>query len=173
MKNNTPTLFENKNQPMNPFKDLFDMQRRMDRIFDRMWNSEGIEALPVLPGYATFTPACNIEETEACFLLNIDVPGVKKEDLKIEVRGNTLIVSGERKSEFEKKTKNYFRSESSYGSFTRSFDLPSGLKAEQIEAQYENGVLRVAIPKTETSKAQAVKIGESKGLLEKIGKSQH
>ena len=158
-----PSIFD-RSSGGSPLRSLAQMQRQMDRMFDRMWaNVEpGVEFSSEI-SRASFAPACNIDETNSHYLFSFDVPGVKKDDIKVEVRGQTLTVSGERKEEYERKSANQYQSESAYGAFQRTFDLGSEVKADQIEAEYENGVLRLAIPKKEASKAQAIRISEGKG----------
>jgi HSP20 family protein len=161
-----PSIFD-RNLSSSPLRSLALMQRQMDRMFDRMW--AGAEpsleiSAAALPSYA-FSPACNIDETATHYLFSIDVPGVKKEDIKVEMRGQVLTISGERKEEYERKGATQYQSEASYGAFQRSFDLASDVKADQIEAEYDNGVLRLAVPKKEASKAQAIKISEGKGSV--------
>jgi HSP20 family protein len=101
--------------------------------------------------------------------MSFDLPGVKRDDIKIDFKDGNLTVSGERKSETEKKEKSSYRSERFYGSFSRSFQLPAGVKPDQVEAHYADGVLRVTVPKAEAAKAQQIKIGEGKpGLWDKL-----
>lgn len=111
-------------------------------------------------GTAALSPACDITETESAFVLSFDIPGLRREDIDIEVVGRQLKVSGTRKQEEEFKDKNTYRMERSFGSFHRSFDLPEGTKAEAIEAAYDNGVLRLSVPKVEAVKPHKVQIGE-------------
>ena len=167
-----PTIIDRNLSNFNPLRSVAKMQQQMDRLFDRMWNDVGPMDMDLVPTLdfvpATdfaFIPACNVEETDTHYLLSFDVPGVKKEDIKIDLRGHTLIVSGERKEESEQKSKTQYRSEASYGSFQRSFELAEDVKADQIEAQYENGVLRVGVPKTKATKSEQIKISEGKGGL--------
>jgi HSP20 family protein len=142
------------------------MQRQMDRLLDRMWSgSDPTTDVSFTSLSVPFAPSCNIDEKGNHYLFSIDVPGVKKEDIKVELRGQTLVVSGERKEEYERKGATQYQAESAYGSFQRSFDLATEVRADQIEAEYENGVLRLAVPKKEASKAQAIKITEGKGSV--------
>lgn len=128
-----------------PFSEFNRLQRQVERLFDQ-----------------TMAPAYEVDETESHYLMSFDLPGVPKEDIRINLQDNTLTVSGARKEEREEKGKDYYQTERSYGSYERSFTLPAGIKAEQIEADYRNGVLRVAVPKGEASKGQQIKIGEGK-----------
>lgn len=110
---------------------------------------------------AAFEPTSEIEETETHFLMHVDLPGVPKKDIAISFEDGRLTVSGERK--LERKTKTM--SERSYGKFVRSFSLPTDVQAEKIEANYENGVLTVAVPKGEAVKPRQIKISEGKSSL--------
>jgi HSP20 family protein len=166
-----PSLFDKTTINLNPFRSMARMQRQMDRMFDRMWNNmEPASWEPSIPTLEmTFLPACNISETDSHFLVTFDVPGVKKDDIKIDLRGNLLTVTGDRKEEYEKKGATHYQAESAYGSFKRTFELPQEVKAEQVEAEYEAGVLRLAIPKKEASKALPIKINEGKtGIFSKL-----
>jgi HSP20 family protein len=110
-----------------------------------------------------FSPACDVTETDNSFEINFDIPGVNKDDVKVELKDNVLSISGERKSESEKNTKNRHLKERSYGAFQRSFALPSGIDASQVRAEYNNGVLQVSIPKAEESQAKRIDIREGQG----------
>lgn len=105
----------------------------------------------LLDGEAThaFTPQVDIAENESAFEVHVAVPGMKKEDFKLDINDNRLTISGERKFETEKKEKNFHSVESHYGSFKRTFQLPDGIKEEKITAKYQDGILFVEIPKDE------------------------
>lgn len=92
------------------------------------------------------------------YILQFDLPGVKRDDVTIEIENNRLIISGERKLKEEQKDTRHFLSESYYGSFMRSFALPSMVDDEKVDATYEDGVLTIKIPKSEMSKAKAIKV---------------
>ena len=160
---NLPSFFRRES----PFRELSRMQRQIDRIFDELSVPWGEEILP-LSGRAAFTPACDVQETDNHYLMSFDLPGVKKDDLKIELIGNELCVSGERRESREEKSAAHRQWERSYGAFSRSFTLPQGVKADQIETDYRDGVLHVAVPKTEGAKAQRISIGERPGLMQKL-----
>ncbi|MBS1583191.1 MAG: Hsp20/alpha crystallin family protein [Bacteroidetes bacterium] len=93
-------------------------------------------------------PAVNIKDNTKSFDLELAVPGYKKEDLKVNVEGDVLTISSEKKSETEEEKKGYTRREYSYRSFSRSFTLPENADGDQVKASYENGVLKLSIPKT-------------------------
>ena len=148
-----------------PFREMRNLQRDMDRFFNEtMGQMESV--IPASLGAEAFVPSCDLEETETHYLLSFDIPGMKKENIKIEVDNNhVLTVSGERKSEYEQKKGAYFQKERFYGSFQRSFALPGSVKSDQIEAQYAEGVLNIAVPKAEPTKVTQVKIGEGKSFF--------
>jgi HSP20 family protein len=97
----------------------------------------------------SFVPKVDVLETEKAFLIHVAVPGVSKEDFKIDLNDNYLTISGERKFKNEKKDHNFHSVETQYGSFTRSFSLPENADAANISAQYNNGILEINVPKDE------------------------
>ena len=104
-----------------------------------------------------FSPSINTREGEFAYHIEVDLPGVKKEDISVEVEDNLLIVSGERKVKEEIKEENYYKVESSFGSFSRSFSLPDDVDIESIHAESKDGVLEVVVPKLESAKTDKVK----------------
>jgi HSP20 family protein len=156
-----PTLLE-RTFGRHPSSDLASIQRRMDRFFERFMSKDALDFDAESFAAPSFSPSCDISETPNHYLLTFDVPGVKKDDLKIDLQNNTLTVSGERKEETEETKKGRFRSERTYGSFFRSFSLPNDVKADAIEANYADGVLRVALPKGESAPGSQIKIGDQK-----------
>lgn len=96
-----------------------------------------------------FRPSVDVKETETSFELAFTLPGLDKEDVKIELKDNRLTVSGERKMEKEENNTRYHRVENHYGSFSRSFMLPENVNADAIEAGFKNGILTLTLPKTE------------------------
>ncbi|MBI4404838.1 MAG: Hsp20/alpha crystallin family protein [Deltaproteobacteria bacterium] len=144
------------NEGSAPWRGLMDMQRHLDRILD-----ESISGFPKcwLNEDAVFQPACDIEETDTHYLLSVDLPGVSKNDIQIEVKDNQVYISGERKSE----RKGSAISERYCGKFQRLLTIPAGVDADKIEAQYQDGVLTVALAKAESAKPRQIKISEGKG----------
>lgn len=113
-------------------------------IVDRFFN----ESL-ARTGGSVFTPKVDVIETETSYEVQLAVPGLSKNDFKIEVNENSLTVSGERKLSNEKKDKNFHSIETQYGSFSRSFTLPENADGSKINAKYNNGILELVIPKDE------------------------
>ncbi len=97
----------------------------------------------------SWSPRADVNETEKEYLIDIEIPGIDKKDIKVEIKNDVLTVSGERKEETEKSEKGYQSVERHYGKFERSFGLPETVKAENISAQYKNGVMTLTLPKTE------------------------
>ena len=106
---------------------------------------------------ADFTPAINTREGEFAYHIEVDLPGMKKEDISIQVEDNTLVISGERKVKEEIKEENYYKIESRFGTFSRSFALPEDADIEKIHAESQDGVLEVIVPKLEVQKIDKVK----------------
>ncbi|MGZ4036103.1 MAG: Hsp20/alpha crystallin family protein [Bacteroidia bacterium] len=106
--------------------------------------------------YASFVPSANVSEDADKFNLELSAPGFEKENFKISLNKGVLSISGEHKSEKETVERNYSRKEYSYGSFQRSFTLPEDVNEDKIDAKYENGILKIVLPKKE-GKIQATK----------------
>jgi HSP20 family protein len=105
-----------------------------------------------------WSPAVDIREREDAYLVEIELPGLTKDDVKITMENNILTIQGEKKHEKEERRGDYHRSERVYGSFQRSFTLPSSVKNDKIEAQYKNGILTVSLPKVEEAKPKAIEV---------------
>lgn len=134
-----------------------DVFEDFDRIVDSLMT-------PTYANTVGFLPTCDINETKEHYLVSFDMPGVKKEDIKIEVKENTLYISGERQKEIkEANGEATLRHERAYGKFERTFELPSTINAEKIEAHYDNGVLNIALPKAEAAKGRTVQIQSGDG----------
>lgn len=105
-----------------------------------------------------FVPPCDVQELEHHFLISMDIPGLKKEEFNIEVNEDVLTISGERKTEKKKSERGYFRSERFAGKFRRDFALGEQVNVQKIEAGYEEGVLKVQIPREKPVKPEVIKI---------------
>ncbi|KHD88441.1 MAG: HspC2 heat shock protein [Bdellovibrio sp. ArHS] len=113
------------------------------------------DRFPATRGMADFSPAVDMEDKNDMYLVTVDLPGMKKDQIKIDLNDNILTISGERKRETKEEGK---YTERSYGRFMRSFTLPSMVSAEKIEARFEDGVLHINLPKAESSKGRSIKI---------------
>ena len=137
-----------------PVGELSSLQDDMNRLFNTFFDTP-------TAGNGTvrrWIPAMDLVEAEDHFVLKADLPGLAEDDVHIDVEGDVLTVSGERKAEHEDKREGYVRVERSYGSFRRSLTLPEGIDAEAVQATFENGVLEVRIPKPEERKPRKVAI---------------
>jgi HSP20 family protein len=141
----------------NPFRELEEMQNRMARLFGRspIRSEEGREQSMSLSEWA---PLVDITEDEKEFLVQAELPGVKKEDVKVNVENGVLTICGERKFEKEEKSKKHHRVERAYGSFERSFTLPEGTDPARISAEFKEGLLCVHLPKDEKAKPKSIDV---------------
>lgn len=135
-----------------PFREL----RSLEDRFNEAFSSElGKDVL------ADFTPSVNTREGDYAYHIDVDLPGVKKEDISVKIENNVLTLKGERKSKEEVKKEDYYKMESSFGCFSRSFSLPENVDVENIHAENKDGVLEITLPKKErkeeTSKQIEVK----------------
>jgi HSP20 family protein len=138
-----------------PNRTLRNLQREVDSIFDRFFNrtdsGDGSTS-------AVWSPSTDLVETDEDFRLRLDVPGMTKDDITINLQNRTLTVSGERTSERTDEGEEYVRVERAFGTFHRSFTLPDAVDADAIEATYDNGVLTISVPKTEESTRRQIEI---------------
>jgi len=138
-----------------PFSDLVTVREKMNCIFEEAFPSRGEEKDMVA---STWTPSVDIYENENELVLSAEAPGIEDKDIEIKIENNTLSIQGERKIEKETKEENYHRIERSYGSFYRSFTLPTNVNQDNIKAEYDNGVLRISMPKKPELKPKKVKV---------------
>ncbi len=141
-----------------PFETLWDMQREVDRLLDTVWGRT-----PTQPS-AWSVPA-DVVETDNEIRVHLEVPGLKLEDIDVTLENNVLTVSGEKKFEQGEgdEARGTYHQERRYGRFDRSFILPRDVDAARVSASYENGVLTVALPRTEESKPRRVQISTTGG----------
>ena len=142
-----------RNRMPSAFRTLVEMENEMDR-----WLQQSPMDWPVEYNGFDFSPSCDIKENDKEFIVKFDIPGVKKDQVSIEIENNRLTVSGERKEEKEEKDEKHFLSETYHGSFMRSFNLPSAVDEDKVDAKYQDGVLTIKVPKTEVAKSKKVKI---------------
>ena len=131
-----------------PFAELGELRTRFDRLFDE-W-LDGRER--------AWTPAIDVVREDGHLVVRADLPGIKPEEVKIEVEDDILTVSGEHRESKVEKDKRYVRRERRYGSFSRSMTLPKGVTAKDIKARTHNGVIEVTIPLPKEVKKEAVRI---------------
>ena len=133
---------------------------------DRFSLSPVFDILETEEGTRTHIPACEVEEQKEHFLITLDVPGVTKEDIKLNVESGRLVVTAERKKERTEEKDNHFFSERKYGKFERIFELGENVDPEKIEAAYQDGVLKIILGKAEKAKPRVISVkGDEKGGL--------
>ncbi len=139
----------------NPFREFETMQNRVSSLLSS----------PLLPGMGNETlvasewsPLVDVEESDKEFTIKAELPEVKKEDVKIELENGSIRISGERKIEKEEAGRRWHRLERSYGAFERAFTLPEGTRRTDIKAEFKDGLLKVHLPKGESSKPKALEI---------------
>ena len=138
-----------------PFRDLRTLQEEVNRLFStnmtRAFGDEGI-------GRGAWAPSVDIYENKDQIVLEAELPGMKKEDFDLSIENNVITLRGERRFEKTDESDNYHRVERSYGQFTRSFTLPQTVSSEGATAEYNNGVLRVTLPKREETKSRRIEV---------------
>jgi HSP20 family protein len=139
-----------------PTRDLDTLQTDVNRVFDAFFGDRAANGRA-----RRWVPAIDLVETDEHFVLKVDLPGLEKDDVEIEVKDGLLTVSGERKAEHQESKDGYHRIERAYGSFSRSLTLPQGVDADQVQADFNQGVLEVRVPKPAERKPHRVQIGAS------------
>ena len=142
-----------------PFRDLLGLQDRMNRLFDESVRSvrQGDEALST----SVWTPPVDIFETENEVVVKAELPEVNQKDIEIQVENSTLTLRGERRFDKEVKQESFHRIERPYGTFARSFTLPTTIDQEKIKADYKDGILKVVMPKREETKPKQIRVAVS------------
>ena len=141
-----------------PFRELASLHNRVNSLFQDYGRSND-----ELTTSGSFVPAVDVYEDEHKVVLKLEVPGVKEQDLDVQVENQTLTVRGQRSFENEEKEENFQRIERRYGSFTRSFTLPNTINTESVNASYENGVLKIELAKREEAKPKQIKVNVGAG----------
>jgi HSP20 family protein len=137
-----------------PFRDLTSLRDEMNRLFNRTVG-EGVSS------GSAWTPAVDIFDTEEAIVLRAELPGLSTEDIEIEIDDNVLTLKGERRFQETVDEGRFYRLERAYGHFQRSVTLPQGVKADEISADFENGVLSVRVPKADEVKPRKIAIAAS------------
>jgi HSP20 family protein len=153
-----------------PFRELSTMQEhinRMNRLFRESCSAEGPEEALTT---TSFAPPVDIYEDEHNITLKLEVPGIDEKDIDVRIESTTLTVHGERNIEKEEKEENFRRVERQYGSFTRSFTLPSSVDPGRVSAHYDRGVLKISLAKKAEAKPKQIKVnvGSEKSLEAKV-----
>ncbi|GIL18070.1 MAG: molecular chaperone [Oligoflexia bacterium] len=142
------------NKRLSPFRDFSDVQESFDRLFNEFMNLKKTSGISDF----SFSPSCEIAEEGNNYVMKFDLPGVTKDQVKVEAENDQITIRAERKEEKKTDSKKKYLSELYYGSYVRSFTLPGPVDEKKVDAKFENGVLTVTIPKTEALKAKQIPI---------------
>jgi HSP20 family protein len=146
-----------------PFNEFVSLQDRFNQLLNQPTGFfRGFPGSDQSLTASNFVPAVNIYEDEHTIHIDAELPGMEEKDIDVSLENNMLTISGERKLENEEKKENFHRIERSYGRFTRSFTLPPTVDSEHVNAEFNNGVLRVSLNKKEEAKPRQIKIGVGK-----------
>jgi HSP20 family protein len=138
-----------------PFREIESMQQQMNQLFDRMMSSTDGERKS---SGISFMPAAEIQETDDEVKLHVEVPGIDVKDLDVKVSEDAVAITGERKSQINNEDKGIRRSEFRYGRFQRIIPLPASIQNDKVQADFQNGVLSLTLPKSESHKHKVVSI---------------
>lgn len=138
-----------------PLKDFLSMKDEINRMFDRYFVKSGDNGqLPDI----TWIPPIDVEETKEEVIVKAEIPGMKKDDIKISLQNDNLMIEGEKKQEKKSKSKNYHRIERIFGKFKRVIALPCEVKSDKVKAKYENGLLTINLSKSEETKSVIIPV---------------
>jgi HSP20 family protein len=138
---------------------FYSLQREMNSLFDDFF--KGFDLAPLgreREHFNIFSPSIDIKENDKEVSIKVELPGMDEKDIEVSLTDDALSIKGEKKEEKEDKSKNYYRMERSYGSFSRTAQLPTGIDSQKADAVFKNGVLTITVPKTEEAKAEVKKI---------------
>ncbi|MFQ5878014.1 MAG: Hsp20/alpha crystallin family protein [Acidobacteriota bacterium] len=136
-----------------PFRDLFSIQERLNRVF-----GDPLSRFPIPDTVSAWYPPVDIYEEDDRIVVRAELPGVSKDDIDVNVESGTITLRGEKKQEKKVDSDNVYRVERFYGSFSRSFALPSTIDPGKIEARYKDGVLEVVLPKAEEARPRRISV---------------
>lgn len=144
---------------------LAELRREMDRLFDDFWATPSLGRVD-----SQWDPACEIDEEKDHYLITLEMAGIPKDQIKIELQGDQLVVSGERRHESKDKKSGAWYSERRFGKFQRTFTMPSSVDVENLEANYQDGILRLYVPKAASARPRQIKItnGSATGFFGKL-----
>jgi HSP20 family protein len=137
--------------PWSPWREMMSMRENVDKFFDEPFSSRSV-------AQGNFQPSVGIRETEKELVVEADLPGVKDEDVDVQIEDDKLIIRGERKHSSEIKKEDYYHMESSYGAFSRTIGLPSYVDPSRAEAEVKDGILEVKLPKVQEKKSKKIQV---------------
>jgi HSP20 family protein len=137
---------------VSPLRELARLENEINRIFKELVPAEQTAEVVV------WSPRVDVYEKDNNVVIEAEIPGAKKEDIEVKVKDNAVIIRGEVKKEEEKKDENYYRRERFYGKFERVIPLPADVKIEEAKAEYQDGILKLTIPKSVQEKEVKIEI---------------
>jgi HSP20 family protein len=141
--------------PWRPFgSELSSLHQEMDRLWDRFVGESPFARR--ISG--EWSPTVDVSEAKDNFIIKAELPGVHEKDIAVSISGDLLTIKGEKKKEEEEKDEHHYRVERYYGSFERSFRIPTGVKADKIDATFDKGVLKITVPKAEEAKKKEITV---------------
>jgi HSP20 family protein len=152
-----------------PFRELDRIQSEMNRLFEGYNGAAERSGGQLVQSGRLWSPSVDVAETQNDIVLRAELPGMKQEDIDIELTGDTLTIRGERKFENEERRENFVRVERSYGRFQRSFTLGVPVQHDRVKATYRDGILEVHLPKSEETKPRKVMVTSDNGNSEGNG----
>jgi len=146
-----------------PWSNDWEPLRRMRDLLQ--WDPfREMTALPSVDAPEVYSPAFEVKETKDGYIFRADMPGIKENDLDVQLTGDRLTISGKREAEEQQKGETYYAYERTFGAFTRSFTLPDGASSEGTHAELKDGVFTLILPKKPEAKSQKIPIGSAKGV---------
>ena len=140
-----------------PFREVTSLQERVNQLFNDVFSDIDSPDRSSLTSFS-FAPRTDVYEEDDRIVLEMEVPGIKEEDVHLTLEGNTLSISGERKIENNRKPDRYQRVERYYGSFSRTFTLPASVDPDSVDAKYEHGILHVSMAKKANARPRQIKV---------------
>ena len=140
----------------NPLREMVSLRERMNRLFDDSWFRTDGYGDDVAMGM--WSPAVDMFEKDDHLVIKAELPGMEKKDINLDLKDGVLTLRGERKHENEIKDENFYRREMSYGKFVRTFSLPSDVDPDKINAEFQNGLLTIEVPKPEQHKPKQITV---------------
>ena len=137
---------------ISPLRELARLENEIDRIFKELLPAEAKGEL------VSWSPRTDIYEKDNNIVIEAEIPGAKKEDIEVKIKDNAVVIKGEVKKEEEKKEENYYKKERFYGKFERVVPLPADVKVEEAKAEYQDGILKLTIPKAVEEKEVKIEI---------------
>ncbi len=138
----------------NPFRELARIEQELNKVFNELVPTRTAEVAQA----QVWTPRVDVYEKDNKLIIEAEIPGAKKEDIEVKIKDNAVVIKGEVKREEEKKEENFYRSERFYGVFERVIPLPVEVKPEEAKASFENGILKLEIPKATAEKEIKVEV---------------